>query len=80
MNHIKTYSELDRIDLTPKWIGNQERGDGTEFALYNVGTYTLSIITLWERGAEPLCWHCGNRIAAFENGLCSICEGERGKE
>ncbi|MFH1480760.1 MAG: hypothetical protein ABIG67_05805 [Pseudomonadota bacterium] len=77
---IETYSELDKIDLTPKWIGNQSRGDGTEFALYNVGMHTVSIHTLWERGILPACECCNQRTAAYENGLCSFCEKERGKE
>jgi len=73
----ETYSELDRTDLTPVWIGNQERGDGTEYATYNMGETTIGIHVLWERGIEPLCWHCGSRVAYHEDGLCEICEKAR---
>ena len=69
----ETYSELDRIYLTPKWIGNQPRGDGTEFALYNVGNTTLSIQTLWRQGIEPLCECCRRRVATREDALCDLC-------
>ena len=75
---IKKYSELDRTDLTPVWIGNQERGDGSEFALYNIGRHTVSIHTLWERGITPICECCHQRTACYENGLCSFCEKGRG--
>ena len=72
----ETYSALDRTDLTPVWIGNQERGDGTEFALYNVGKQTLSIHTLWNRGIYPDCQCCKRRPATTEDARCSICAKE----
>ena len=75
---IKKYSELDRTDLTPVWIGNQERGDGTEFALYNIGRHTYSIHTLWGKGIEPTCECCCIRVATREDALCDLCYEVRG--
>ena len=74
------YSELDRIDLTPIWKGNQKRRDGSEYATYNMGETTVGIHVLWNQGIYPDCEICKRRPATKENGLCSICERERGKE
>lgn len=70
---IERLNELDRTDLSPVWIGNQPRGDGSEFALYNVGHTTLSIQTLWRRGIEPFCECCRSRVATREDALCDLC-------
>jgi len=74
---IKKYSELDRTDLTPVWIGNQERGDGSEFACYTHNGKFKSIHTLREQGITPICGCCKQRTACYENGLCSFCEKGR---
>jgi len=81
MSEIKTYSELDRIDLTPVWIGNQERGDGTEFAMWNLPDgRTLALPSLHDMGIYPVCVLCNAVDAFYDDGLCASCYKQLGQE